>query len=247
MEFGSRLREIRESQGFTLDDVEQETKIRKLYLNAIENDDYSVLPPRVYAVGFVKRYANFLNLDETEVVEQFKALAYAEEDDDEVQNEYQQPQVRGKPLSQNRFKVKNLVVAIAFVVIVVWLGNWLVGYLANRGIEQSDRSKPPVADQRNPIQTPAPSGKNAIKQTTLSISSNEKCWIRVVVDDVEQFQGFMLAGEQKSFTGQERVYIKAGNAGGLAVLLNDKDIGLLGKTGEVVEYEFLKDGTVRKL
>ena len=47
--------ERRESLGLTLEHIEEETKIRKLYLDAIEKERFNILPPRVYATGFVKK------------------------------------------------------------------------------------------------------------------------------------------------------------------------------------------------
>ncbi len=59
--FGERLRATREWLGITLDEVEAETKIRKLYIEALENENFAILPPQVYAIGFVKQYARVLS------------------------------------------------------------------------------------------------------------------------------------------------------------------------------------------
>ena len=75
MPWGEELKKRREELGCTLQTAEEGTKIRKLYLQALENDDFAVLPPRIYAIGFVKNYARFLGLDEEILVRQFKELA----------------------------------------------------------------------------------------------------------------------------------------------------------------------------
>ena len=67
LEIGVILKEVRSRRGLTLDDVEQATKIRRRYLEGLENDDYSVLPDAVYARGFLKTYANYLDLDGEEL------------------------------------------------------------------------------------------------------------------------------------------------------------------------------------
>ena len=72
MAIGEKLKEERVRLGYSLEEVEEETKIRKYYLEAIENENFAVLPPKVYAVGFVKRYAKFLGLDEQEFANEFK-------------------------------------------------------------------------------------------------------------------------------------------------------------------------------
>lgn len=68
-ELGRILREKRESLGLSLDDVEDKTKIRKRYVEALESGDWSVLPGRVYARGFVRSYAEVLGLDGVELLQ----------------------------------------------------------------------------------------------------------------------------------------------------------------------------------
>ena len=73
--FGRSLQEARRRKGFTLEEVERETRIRKRYLVALEQDEYDQLPPPVYAVGYIRVYARFLDLDSAPLVEQFAEAA----------------------------------------------------------------------------------------------------------------------------------------------------------------------------
>lgn len=47
----------------SLEDVEKATRIRRKFLEAIENDDYTIIPSLAYARGFIKNYSEFLGLD----------------------------------------------------------------------------------------------------------------------------------------------------------------------------------------
>src|SRR4051812_28918752 len=67
-DLGALLRKAREQRGYTLDDVQDATKIRKRYLEAIETGDYSVLPGSFYVRAFVKTYAETVGLDAEEVL-----------------------------------------------------------------------------------------------------------------------------------------------------------------------------------
>jgi hypothetical protein len=60
---GQLLRAAREARGQTLDDVEAVTRIRARHLAALEADDYAALPSLAQARGFVKNYAEYLELD----------------------------------------------------------------------------------------------------------------------------------------------------------------------------------------
>lgn len=70
---GALLVEARERKGLSLGDVEQATKIRKRYLEGLERDDYTVLPDAVYVQGFLKTYANYLDLDGEELSGRLKS------------------------------------------------------------------------------------------------------------------------------------------------------------------------------
>ena len=70
---GNTLREERERQNLSVEDIEQGTSIRALYIEAIENGEYDKLPGEVYTRGFIKNYAKFLGLDGDEFSKQFTA------------------------------------------------------------------------------------------------------------------------------------------------------------------------------
>jgi transcriptional regulator with XRE-family HTH domain len=63
---------MREHRGLSLAQVAAETKVRRLYLNALEEGDHSPLPSRPFAVGYVRAYARVLGLDGDEVVARFR-------------------------------------------------------------------------------------------------------------------------------------------------------------------------------
>ena len=70
---GNTLREERERQKLSVEDIEQGTSIRALYIEAIENGEYDKLPGEVYTRGFIKNYAKFLGLDGDEFSKKFNA------------------------------------------------------------------------------------------------------------------------------------------------------------------------------
>ena len=60
---GSQLRVAREAQGLTIAQVFKATRIKPVYLEALEANRISALPGPVQARGFVRSYANFLGLN----------------------------------------------------------------------------------------------------------------------------------------------------------------------------------------
>lgn len=71
-ELGQQLREARLQKGMSLDDVQEMTKIRKRYLEAIEAGDYKVLPGSFYVRAFIKTYAEAVGLNPDELLEGHK-------------------------------------------------------------------------------------------------------------------------------------------------------------------------------
>jgi len=70
---GLELRNARRNKSLSLVDVAQDLKIRKTYIEAIEKSRFSDLPGPTYAVGFVRSYAQLLQLDHAAVVERFRS------------------------------------------------------------------------------------------------------------------------------------------------------------------------------
>jgi transcriptional regulator with XRE-family HTH domain len=65
---GARLRQAREFRRLTLQQVSEATKVRTQYLQALESDDHSAIPSAAQARGFLRLYAEFLELDLQELV-----------------------------------------------------------------------------------------------------------------------------------------------------------------------------------
>ena len=70
--FGEGLRQARERSGKSMAELAAETKVHRRFLTALEQGDWSSLPSRVFALGYVRAYASALALDEQTAVERFK-------------------------------------------------------------------------------------------------------------------------------------------------------------------------------
>lgn len=96
---GTILKETREANFYSLEDVEKAIKIRKELLVALESDDYTKLPPATFVQGFIKNYAKFLGLDGQKMLAVFRR---------EFSDHKHKPYVMNafvKPLSKNKFKI----------------------------------------------------------------------------------------------------------------------------------------------
>jgi cytoskeletal protein RodZ len=66
-EVGRQMRLRREKLGLSLSDVEQFTRLRRMYLQAIEEGRFEDLPSSVQGRGMVTNYAHFLEMDQDAV------------------------------------------------------------------------------------------------------------------------------------------------------------------------------------
>ena len=69
--FGDTLRQARAQKGITLRQAEQEIRINRHYLAALEDEAFDNLPALPYQRGIVRTYAAYLGLDQTRLVELF--------------------------------------------------------------------------------------------------------------------------------------------------------------------------------
>lgn len=68
---GERLRNAREARGLSLDDVEAATRIRRRYLEALEDEAFDRLPGPTYVRGFLNGYASYLGLPPEEIASMY--------------------------------------------------------------------------------------------------------------------------------------------------------------------------------
>lgn len=124
-ELGLRLKEAREANQYSLDQLQEITKIQKRYLVAIEEGDYSVLPGRFYTRAFIKQYAEAVGLEPESLFDEFKGEIPTTETEEiseqlsRVKTHKSMPQDDSKIL---RLLPKVLTVAVILALFVaVWL------------------------------------------------------------------------------------------------------------------------------
>lgn len=61
--FGEILRKTREEKNLDIDKISREISIEKRYLTGLEEEDSSAFPGEAYMIGFLRNYANYLELD----------------------------------------------------------------------------------------------------------------------------------------------------------------------------------------
>ncbi len=125
---GQILKHNRILNKIELEEIAQETKIRRLYLEAIENDDYQAFDSLAMVLGFIRSYARYLNLDDKQLVSIFKR-DFDVSKTGRIVPRQTAPRFRIKPRSDQQ-RV-NLILAPIFLVVVIslallWLYRWYI-------------------------------------------------------------------------------------------------------------------------
>ena len=259
---GDLLRRERERQNLSIKDIEKATSIRALYIDAIEKGEYKTLPGEVYAKGFVRNYANYLELNANEIVNAFNEEMHPQEELQESagsssveearqeqsaernREEYRGPKItslESYPMEKKSHGVRNALMVAAAVFIVAF-----AALIAFGGDEEPSAPAPraKTQTQQGQKQTEA-APKPAADGVEVKLSFTDRCWTEVVVDGKTEFEGTAEKGKVLTLKGKDKVRITAGNAGALHYSLNGKDMGAIGQKGEVVEKTFTKENAAK--
>ena len=259
---GDLLRRERERQNLSIKDIEKATSIRALYIDAIEKGEYKTLPGEVYAKGFVRNYANYLELNANEIVNAFNEEMHPQEELQESagsssaeearqeqsaernREEYRGPKItslESYPMEKKSHGVRNALMVAAAVFVVAF-----AALIAFGGDEEPSAPAPraKTQTQQGQKQTEA-APKPAADSVEVKLSFTDRCWTEVVVDGKTEFEGTAEKGKVLTLKGKDKVRITAGNAGALHYSLNGKDMGAIGQKGEVVEKTFTKENAAK--
>jgi cytoskeletal protein RodZ len=279
-EIGSSLKSQREKLGLSLEEVENQSYIPERYLQAIENGSLEELPSTVQGKGMLKNYAQFLGLDPEPLL-----LSYADVLQKRLSETRQKDPEPKTPstlqASIRRFFASPTILWVGVMLLIglvtIWSG-WLVFGSQGQDLE-STSTIPGVADILLPTSTftvtpinqetsPAEielditatpeiedNQEDDLEATPTQVfTGNEKVqvqlvivqrsWVRVTVDNAVAFEGRLLPGSVQLFGGELNIEVLTGNAGGVEVIYNQRDLGAMGLYGEVISRVYTAEGIV---
>ncbi len=221
---GAFLKEKREEKGLTQADISIKLCVRKSLINALESGTWEMLPHEVYVRGYLKEYAHLIGIyDEI-------ALEIMQKDD--IKPVVEIPvHAKSNPRS-TRLPTRAIVYPLALVL--------LVGFVILSQINK-DRPLPDITQTEHKTQPTSNvipvDNQNVAAEVSvakkLMISCLERTWVSVVIDDNEKKE-FMLNPEEIVILNARSNYdLLIGNAAGVKLILDGKDVELTGVSGEV--------------
>lgn len=189
--------------------------VRKDYLAAIDADRLDELPSGAYAKGFIRAYANYLGLDPVPFVRVYESQC---EDPSAELSSFRMEPVRVPHAAHPR--AWRIASGVAIMLLIA-LG--LIGAFKS-GDEPADPS-PAVADlaflpSAEDVQAP-----NVLGAVVKIEVTSSKTWVGIKLDGETGFEGFLNAGETKTFKAKDTVYLVLGNPGVVKISANGIDLG----------------------
>jgi len=149
---GSQLKAAREAAEMTIEEAAERLHLLKETVIALEEEDASKLPSRVFTLGYLKNYARMLDLPESHIMELFK------EDVKEVEEirSLQQPRapalrIRRRQQVNGGRRFVNLIIGLILIAIIALAVLWWRG--AIQLPDMSDLPFLPVAEKHKSVET----------------------------------------------------------------------------------------------
>lgn len=273
MSVGMEFRRARNRQSLSLDTVARDLNIGKEFLAAIEDNDTEHLPEPAYAIGFVRSYARYVDLDAAEMIARFKAETLSKIDGEDM--------LFPTPIRERRFPV-GLLAIICVVVAGLAYGSWVL--YTQQGGARSDGALDNVAAKATPANqgavkkavatkpattvtekaaappvkkasasVPAPPENPAAKvhagggDQRVVLRATSSTWIRIRDGrNAILFTRVLREGDQYVVPNKPGVVVDIGNAGSLQIVLNGKVLKPVGPANMPVYNISLSPDSLRK-
>ncbi|HEY9692371.1 MAG TPA: RodZ domain-containing protein [Oculatellaceae cyanobacterium] len=252
-DIGSRLRQFRQAQSLSLEDVASKTRIQARLLKAIEEGRIDILPEPVYVQGFIKRFADAIGLDGEDLASEYPTWPSIF---------FIKPSWLSLPSAQ----LRPVHLYFSYILLVFLAVNALSAIVNKSAIHVSnaDISEPKLEQpvtKSSQLQASLPdklhlnhssSSKPAEITQAMAVSENTtntepvrvgvtvkaESWMRVVADGKTEFEGVLQQGDQRTWVAKEQLTVLAGNAGGVLIAFNDEKPKELGEPNKVQKVTF---------
>jgi cytoskeleton protein RodZ len=214
---GRKLREAREKHNYNLEQVARDTNISKGYLEALEEENFGVIPGDTYVLGFLRNYAEYLGLNPEELVGLYRNLRIQE-----------QPMPMSELLQGGRRRPRSrALVLILGVAVVAAVGVFL---LVRFALPRRGEAVARQAEAR-----PAPAGEYVLSEDAITRWYTQGETVSVPIDGEHFRMSFAAVGDRLTLkvpggtvdltVGQTRLLDLDGDtASDIRAQLNDLDV-----------------------
>ncbi len=223
-DIGNFLRERREASGISLIEVEKDLKIRKKYLQALEEGNIDVIPGKTYLIGYLRNYSKYLGIDDENIIQIIQTYKNLEKKKT-VLKEAKEEKIYLKRKDRSIFEKKKFFFPIKYVylssfILIIFIGLLLL----SRSLREAQDFPVPspeignetgisVGEKEDDISTLSEelieSEAEAIiaeystediilaeKLPILKLIANDRAWLKIISEDIIIFEGILFNGEE---------------------------------------------------
>ena len=241
MSLGALIAKSRTEARLSVDDLAKATNIPITLLRDMENDNFAKCGGETYARGHLRNIAAKLGIDERIFLDLFEVEVTAPIkpirellNENNVTMPYQEPK---------RISWKVLAVGSA-TALVLFAGTQII-------FSNTDNANEPeiiATTSAAPSNTASPETTRTSTVTGSAgvnveiVASRANSWLYATNEDGKVlFSGQVRKGLSKNFIQPQQVNLRVGNAGGVDILVNGKNVGSIGANGEVVNLTYNAD------
>ena len=222
---GPALRKVREGRGLTLEEAARDTRVRRDYLEAIEDEAFGRLLGEVHLRGCLRTYASYLRLSPDKVVAMYERDVLPDEPEALAPTLPRREPVLG---ARRRRDDHRLLVLIAVTVLV------LAGAF---GVLSARRPAPPAAELRadaSAVVSPPQVGRGI----SVAVVARKPVELTVIADGSEPVIYELRPDEGRSFDADSSITVRLSEGASANVTVSGKDYGFPGVEGQPWEETF---------
>jgi transcriptional regulator with XRE-family HTH domain len=256
---GEILKKRREELGLSITDVSSFLRIKAEYLSSIEEDQFDKLPLAVYTIGYIRSYAAHLHIDPEPILSVYSGhLSYP-----------QPPAVLPVSTSKKKVPFYQYLILLAVLLLVA-----LTIFIATQQdytdkpvkalsmpaqpmqiekpqevptVQENQPPAPlPQAVQEVPAMPVQPPVTTAAPVHRIEITAHEHAWLKITFSGGVSEEVLLNPGMVKTWTFPDTAVLKIGNAGGVQLGLDGRDIGTPGSKGQVMTIAFPENRQIVK-
>jgi hypothetical protein len=216
---GRYLQDARQARGIDLRDAAQQTRISIHFLKALEEEDFSKLPGKVFVKGFLKSYAKFLRLDENAVMALYEESGQKQSPASAPVPPESSETEAGQSRSA-KIPIEPFLWGAGIVVLLVLFLFTAVPKRPPKETQQAGESAP--AGRTELSSTPVPT--SIPEKLYLEVIALENTWVLVRTDTSPQKKAVLNKGESLIWSASERFLLSFGSAGAVKLLLNGQEL-----------------------
>ena len=225
-DIGNFLRERREARGISLIEVEKDVKIRKKYLQALEEGNIDLIPGKTYLIGYLRNYSKYLGVDEEnidQIIQTYHNLEKQKSNSKKTKEEHIYLKRKDKSLFEKKnffFPINIKYVYLTSFVLIIFIGLLLL----NRSLKEAKDFPVPspeignetklnieekaddigalaeelIESEAEAIITEYPAQDSILteKLPILKLIATDKTWVKILSEDNTIFEGILFEDEE---------------------------------------------------